>query len=713
MSIDLLSPPVRAKLTDAKVKAMRGGSASVLTELSLYARENRLTPDERCHLDMTAAEVAYLDGDLELALKLMSLDGTPPNGASAQLRITLSDNRLMAQLLRPESLDGNEGRRNRDAKVHLTVSRHDFSSELVKALRSARSGKHFDALPQLRSYGIQAYWTGDWRLFRDSMSELSREYLALSDLGRAAYCAMLACDEDAIVSAATAATIVATNVRSTLTFLIEHGRLRQHARLVCLFIKGIADAIPDDCVDTTADYLLTWTGFRREFMTPLNVATAAWEALEAIGGRVSDALADRALDAAVGSGAWLQPRALERGELVDACAELVLKCSDVRLTSFVQEVATLARAEQRSHDYQNVLRLLWQISTRSQQAKDAVVVAMFPAGAPVAPSLLQLGRLLGRELGDQNELNAFAARIAERIRAQVTFIALEEPLPPAQGFGHFSFIDGDRKVVVEISNFGSSFEGLLAYVQELSEEAVKRLVGAMVEMIDSRFNLLTNRSALVHYLGRFAERMPNEDLEAVIQTLQPIARGEIVDVAEDTTGSASDPLNPFKFSAGKPSDLQGNAIVALSRLDKHHPGMATEAIQALVASGLAQTDADVRKDSYIAASWLSVMSASIVTGLLVGTKDGSPDAAAAALRVLASAETVSLDSAQIDYLLQSIHSASLSTVGTLRSDAATAVLRLKKRQLSISQRKSTAEIEARLQRDALYSVRSLLFEAAA
>ena len=523
MTIDRVSPAVRRKLVNVRQEAMRSGSASVLPSIVAYARESPLTPDERCHLEMAAAELAYLDGDLDAALGFMSREATLA-AIPRELRITVSDNRLMTQVLRPQSFDRNESRRNWDEK-ELRSSDQDFNAELVEALRAARTGKHFDALPQLRSYLVHAYWSGDWRLFRDAASELSREQLALGEVAHSAYCAMLACNEEAIVAAATTSATTGTpdSVRAALALLLEYGHLRQHARVVCAFLEAVADAVPDDLVDTAAEYLLTWTHFKREFMSPLNVGTAAWEALEALGARVSPAVAERALDAALNADAWREPRGLEREVLVKACAELVLRCSDARAESFALQAVTLAKPEHRSHDYQSVLRLLWRTSTRSQQAKDAVIAELFPSAVSAPASLLQLGKLLGRKLSSRDELNALATRFADRIRKQVTLMVPGEPVPPAEGFGHFSFVDGEHQVVVELSHCAPSFEGLLGYAEELSGEAVKLLITALIEMIASPFNLLANKSELVHYIGRFADRIEAADIQPVIDLLEPLA----------------------------------------------------------------------------------------------------------------------------------------------------------------------------------------------
>ena len=376
--------------------------------------------------------------------------------------------------------------------------------------------------------------------------------------------------------------------------------------------------------------------------------------------------------------------------------------------SFANQVAPLGKPEQRSHDYDNLLDLLWQISRRSTNAKEVVVMTLFPMPGAVPASLMQLAKLLGKSLEAPDELNSLAVRFAERIRRQVTLLEKGQEGPPTDGFGTFTMVDGEQQVVVQLSNFGPVLEGLLAYGEVLSETSVRSLLDAMVEMIASPHNLLTNKAELAHYAGRFSEFLPSGNADLFVRALSPLAEGQVSDVTSDASGSADDPLNPFKIKAGAPAHVQGTALIALARLDRYQPGVRTAIIQDLIAAGLAHTDASVRRSSYIAASWLSDTSDAIVTGLLVGARDDDAEAAAAALGVLASSEHVSLDRHQMDYLIQAVHRASASNVGALRSAAAESTRQLRKRDLTESHTRALGEIAKHLASDLLYAVRSKL-----
>jgi hypothetical protein len=397
---------------------------------------------------------------------------------------------------------------------------------------------------------LASYWSGDWRLLREAASELSGELLSLGQLSEAAYLSILACDEAATKSVANAYLKLSdgSDIDRAVRHLTLYGRLRQHARLVSVFLAGAADAIPDDLVDPAADYLLRWVHLGREFMTPLNASASAWEALRQLGGRVSTELADRAITAGTQAAVWhFAPPALGRDLIVRACSALVTCCSDARLASFAPEVITLTQPEQRSHDYEDVLELLWQISIRSQEAKDAVTTALFPGPGTSAPaSLLQLGSLLGKKLGSVEELNGFVQRLAGRVRVQVVELEPGAEAPPVDGFGTFSYLDGDRRIVLQLSNFGPSFEGVLACIDQLSGETVTALVDALLAAISSPFNALANKSELVHYLGRTTKRLTGEAVPRVHTLLLPLARGVVVDRAAEGTGRAADPLNRFK-----------------------------------------------------------------------------------------------------------------------------------------------------------------------
>ena len=698
MTVDQLPAEARSELVRAKSSAMRMGSLPARKKLLSKARQTSTASAVRCHYFMAAAELSFLDGDLDAALALVDPSDDVTGAIPRELKITLLDNRSMVQLLQFRA-DADARRQHRD-EIESESNEHFFGVELIEAMRAARRGKHFEALPLLRSYVIHAHWSGNWRLFRDAASEISRVLLALGDIHKAAYYAVLACDEQGVVNAARRALVNGSSesLRMTVQDLIGKGHMRLHARLVSIFLKTAADAIPDDLIDDCGNYLLKWVPHKREFMKPLDVATAAWAALQCLGSRVTSEVADRALDDACGSPSWCEPRALDREPIIKACTSLVHAASEARLVTFANQVAPLGKPDQRSHDYEHLLDLLWQISHRSTNAKEIVARTLFPSLGAVPASLMQLAKLLGKTLGVRSELNRFAVKFAERIRRQVTLLGKGQESPPTDGFGTFTMADGEQQVVVQLSNFGPRLEGLLAYGQVLSETSVRVFMDAMVEMIASPHNLLTNKAELAHYAGRFSEFLPSGDADSLVSALSPLAEGHVPD----------DQLNPFTTIAETHAQVQGTALIALAQFDKYQPGARTAVIQDLVAAGLAHRDASVRRSSYIAASWLSDASDAIVTGLLVGSRDNDAEAAAAALGVLASSEHVSLDRHQMDYLIQAVHRASASNVGCLRSGAAEATRQLENRGLTESHTRALGEIAKHLQSDLLYSVRSML-----
>ena len=140
-------------------------------------------------------------------------------------------------------------------------------------------------------------------------------------------------------------------------------------------------------------------------------------------------------------------------------------------------------------------------------------------------------------------------------------------------------VDGEQQVVVQLSNFGPSFEGLLAYGQVLSEpsRAVVALMDAMVEMIASPHNLLANKSELAHYAGRFSEFLPSADADVLVRALSPLAEGQASDITADVSGSPDDPMNPSMFksrdscpSAGYGADCFGAARQVPARCTNSH-----------------------------------------------------------------------------------------------------------------------------------------------
>src|SRR4051812_41689626 len=190
MTIDQLPPEIRTELVRAKASAMRTGSLAARERLLASARQTTAGPAAQCHYSMAAAELAFLDGDVDTALALADLSDDVASAIPKGLRMTLLDNRSMVQLLQFR-FDVDARRLHRD-EIETESKEHFFGDELIEALRAERSGKHFEALPLLRSYVVHAYWSGNWRLFRDAASEMSRESLTLGDIHKAAYYAMLA-----------------------------------------------------------------------------------------------------------------------------------------------------------------------------------------------------------------------------------------------------------------------------------------------------------------------------------------------------------------------------------------------------------------------------------------------------------------------------------------------------------------------------------------
>lgn len=709
MTIDQLPPVVRLRMVNARRDSMRGGLSSIVEELRAFAAQ-ALAPDAKCHLRMLAAELAYLDGDQESALRSLTLEQEQLDSLSAPLRVTLLENRLVVELLDLRAYDHDSRRRNLDEKERLGTLDDDLDAHLVDALRAARNGKHYQALPQLRSYFIRAYWKGDWRMFRDAAREMSLELLALKDQERAASYAVEALDVGTAVAVARAflTPTGATNFGRTLQSLMERGRLRQHARIVCAFIEASADGVPDDLVDTVAKYLLQWAMLGRGDVKSVNVADVAWDALGSIGYRVSASIADDAIAAATASVLWEDGSGVHREHVSKACKQLAVRASEEYLGQFVNSVVALATSERHPHDYEHLLGLLWRLSQRSTAAKEAILAAMFPApGAPAPASLLQLGKLLGKELQNSEELNSFAERLAIRIRNQAVVVETGGQAPPGDGFGMVSFIHEGKQVVAQVSDFGSVMQGVLSYASELSTSAIGQLVDAMLEMIAVPWNLLANRAELAFYVGEFAPFVEERRIDNCVAVLMPIARGEAIDIAGREMGDPTDPLNAYKFNFGSKAELQALAIVSLAKLEKRRSGIATAGIEEIVVAGLAHSDPQVRRRSYVAATWLSAMPDAIVTGLLLGARDPVPEAAAAALGVFASENLGDrLAPSQIDYLIQAVDAASQTDQGVLRKQAATVASRLHLNEIAPRQARVLNGVLERLSRDPLHSVRA-------
>lgn len=702
MNIDALDSETRSRIAGARARSLRNGLL-VMPELLAYGGRPGLPGNARAHVWMAAAELQLLDGEAESALR--TLDGAVSAAAelSPSLRGVLANNLTVAQFQRRGHVDLTVARALRDEREPISQADAHSQRNLLDALRAARAGKHFEALPLLRSCLAGAYWSGDWQLFRGAASELSAEFLALKDVASAAWWGLLACDDKAMTSVGEACVNSQQPrvVADTLRTLTSHGALRQHAVGVSRFIASASDALPDETVEIAGSFILASMA-----RLPSNESRASWEALERLGGRLSAAASDHVLQAAIASAAWRENTGIDRAAVVRACGAVVGRSSELGLTSFAEAAVQLASPSRRGHDYPDVLELLWRIGSGSETAKQAIAAELFSSSGDKAPAMtMQLAKLFGRELRSADALNDSTKAMAKRVREQVRVEHPSEPQALTDGFGQITFETPEGRVTVQVSNFGPSLEGLLAYSDKIAKVHVDELADALAETAVAKHNLLANRSELISYLGRFGPSMSPDRLPKVAALLLPVARGEIDGLVSTTLGDADDPMNPFRFELGRPEDVQGRAIVALARLSKAYPELLGSAAHEVVTLGLAHTSAKVRQLSYVAATWLSTMSDEIVTGMLIGTRDTDGEAAATALGAFSPAVLRGLSETQTGYLVEIVHGAARALPPKMRRTAASIAVYLRQVQLRPTQARTIDEALALLSGDALYSVR--------
>jgi len=321
--------------------------------------------------------------------------------------------------------------------------------------------------------------------------------------------------------------------------------------------------------------------------------------------------------------------------------------------------------------------------------------------------LVQAAVVLGKEVGNPEEWSKLAERSAKNLRLQVQRLSADqEPEKMFGSFGHFTHIDSQRKskVVVHIAS-GVDLNALAAHRRAIPSRCLEHLAETAITMIRECENLLSNRALLMSWVARIVDCLSMRTALRTVEALVPISRGEIVEsTAVMSSREAEDPLNPFKFRTGTPTELRGIALLALAQIREAKPRLRAGVTDKLLEIALSDNDAFIRRSAFRAVTEAPRTSLPTVEALLMGTRDSDDAAAAWAYDALAARNRVRLSESQWRQLASSARMALQSGV-ILRRSAAAAVTRL----LSCAPRGEPAsrmsEVKRAYAQDVCYSVR--------
>jgi hypothetical protein len=268
-------------------------------------------------------------------------------------------------------------------------------------------------------------------------------------------------------------------------------------------------------------------------------------------------------------------------------------------------------------------------------------------------------------------------------------------------------------VVNESGRFGISIYssiGLMAVIahrQLLQARSVRLLIEAILEMVREPQNAISNKIDLINGIIELSDTLTPELAEEVFETLNPVAAGKVVGL--DVTKAAGDPnhpLNRFKVRLGDPATLQGGALYALACIETHQPGLYGPRLTTLLDQGIVSPNSTVRKLAFTAARRAPTLPDSILTNVLLGTRDNDPEVVEQAFLTISRHLLSSEDF--VRSLIYSLAIACQSLRVNTRRAAAYVIRMLLERQLNEELRDKLQELEETLRTDICFSVRSII-----
>ncbi len=678
MLTSLVDGTTRNRLVRARAAAMQYGASAGIAILNVDAE---LPPPARIALYMQQCELLYLDQQFDSASSTYDtnieplLEHLPPECSAL-----LTDNRSIISFALFNADGSNQFYHQVDIRRLLGVELRN-SSAALEAERSAKAGKHYEALPLVWRQLLETYQKQNWRALQVAHSHMARECIALNWPDEAVWHAVQALDKDLVVEAANALMVLkeSDRIAAAIDRVLMFSKLAKHTYLVAHFLSTIADCIPEDRLE----YVIPWLVEQLQFVPTAWIHSSIYEPVWKLAGQLAPRINAQLLlgfaQLAVEHPFFIQGNPA-RKHLIESCNCIFQKISQDLLTQFTPSVISLVTTYKSDFDFVDSVNLVYLFAERCESCSTEIKSALFPPGVQVSNStLLILASLLECPLQDEETINAGAARIASSVRKQVE--VLDEAAEPSKlgGFGQITKSKGSEKIVVHMAGNQHLIDAIAAHVSSLTDDSVNQIVDALLDMIADDRNIVSNRVSLAQSLEKFIPRLTSGLAQRSSQILGQIARGifKESDVAQ-TYQEAKSPLNPFKISSGDPCDLVSIAGLTLAHGSKFHSEFRTELHSGVLLELLEAENEKIRKYGVSAALEADCLTESETTSLITNCFDSSPAVRKRALYALGTLQTLGLDRQGLLLGVRAIKNASSSTDANERAEAARAARALLK-----------------------------------
>jgi hypothetical protein len=715
--LDLAQPETRIAIAIARREAMVGRIKDALDRLNEVI-STIPDPLNKAAILQTKAEMLYLDGKCETSYQVFvsELDVLLPKLPHA-VALIVGFNRSEVAITRVDSA-GVPRHYDLIDEQRIAGIEHWDSSAMMAATNNAARGRSYESLPTIWRELLRAYRQGRWAVFREASRYMADECIRIHLPQEAAFHALIALDCDCAKQIGEVLLISKDVgvVEATVTKLLLTANLQRHFIIACELLQKIADLIPDHLVDRVLDWLLLRGANVGRSEGFSSVETTAWVTIELLAARASPDAAERIVRTAVTHRAWIESTErpdqyiLTREEIVNATVQAVVALPINALRMLADATIPLATERRNFKDFKNVVNLLSHVAHRaSDDIKAKITSALYPAGKPIPPALVQAAPYFGKELLNKDgQFARYAAQVAQSISQVVQHVPKGEDAKPVDGtvMTWNSEKENENLVVHLIST--ESVWGLIRHKNQVPEDSRRAVIYALLEAISNRENLLENRVSFIDCIRGFADCLDTSQVVEIFRVLGPIARGNI-EISSDVASSMSqsNPLNRFHVNGATIEQVIAQALFVLACIEHACPGRYGARLQALVRMGLSNASPTIRKYAFAAVREIPTIAEGTWMPLLLGTRDPDDEAAALAFDAISAKKNLHLTRAQWKMATYSLRIAQLSISIKLRKAAAKAVSRLEPQAPNKAIREELSEIRGLFSSDIAHSIRKV------
>lgn len=587
---------------------------------------------------------------------------------------------------------------------------------IFHATNAAAVGQHYESLPTIWRELHRCYLQGCWSPYHLVSRYMAKQCLQLGLGHEAAFHAIISLDKEMAKQVGEYLLRFASSelLAKAVGKLIECGQLQRHFVTACQVIGPMVDAIPDEMCERVFVWLLERAKSVPGTSGECGTMYAAWETLHKLAFRLDDNQATRLADTAAGHPSWLnlpeKPNQVipVRKTMLQAICHSTSRVKARTASKIADAVIPLATDRKQSLDYADAIETLCQLASRGgTRLKSRLGNILYPKGQRLNTVLLQVSHVFDQPLNKPDALAQDADRIAQNVQLQVQRLPASKQPQPVNGT--ILMITSEReseKLIVHMTQPLDVF-AIFRHRQTLPTKALSRLIDAVLDMIREPENVLANKIGLAQSLACVGDVCGNAAARRIFDTLSPLARGDITEpTCVMSAAEVANPLNPWKIGSGKPNELRGVSLYTLACIARDNHKLPVGLVNEAIAAALGDADSTVRALALASAREMPSLPASVITGILLATRDHESDVVVAAYGAISKILTDRQSEDTWRLIAQSLQFAICSGDVRVRRAAAHAVSRIVDHAPRNQTHDDLKALQAEFGKDRCYSVRS-------